>query len=450
MPASPTLATLLAAASLLASPFFLPSPAHARSVVPPRSVSQSRQFIIYCDNAMARGQVAGFAEETKRQLLALFGEKDRWKYPIIVNLATPGTASPTQPPSRVGLYETEGGFKAELSVTLDADPRAVRFHQQIVRALLLEYAYRAQPSLIRSGVRYADPPEWLVEGVVEMFRTRESGCDAEIFKTLVSRGKAPALAEFLAMDFDKLDATSRQLFTACALNLVQLLVELPDGRTSLGKFVRGWRGARDQTIDGLIKHFPMLGLTSQSLEKWWSLSLARLSASKRHEGLSLQETEQRLAPLLTFEIPVPGGNDNATEEKRSFSIEQFEEYKKFPASRAALARMSAGLIALDLEASSLFRPVLAEYQQIATDLSRGKTRRIKERLTAVTLFREKLAHRLEEISDYLNWFEATQNTSKSGSFDDYIKTANAISLPSAPQREDAITQYISRLERQLE
>ena len=46
-----------------------------------RSVSSSKQFIVYCTDVALRGRVASFAEELKGEWLQLLGETDHWKYP---------------------------------------------------------------------------------------------------------------------------------------------------------------------------------------------------------------------------------------------------------------------------------------------------------------------------------------------------------------------------------
>src|SRR5947208_3429447 len=71
----------------------------------PRTVSLSKQFVIYCDDAQARGSVASFAETTKQKLLALLDQHDPWKYPIVINLIRPDAAHPARLASNVALYE---------------------------------------------------------------------------------------------------------------------------------------------------------------------------------------------------------------------------------------------------------------------------------------------------------------------------------------------------------
>src|SRR5207248_10417930 len=141
------------------------------------------------------------------------------------------------------------------------DPADVRFQQQLVRALLLEFAYRDQPALVRGGTPYAEPPTWLVEGATELFQSRDSGPNTSLFKSLIATNRMPAVADFLTLDnASRLDSTTRKIYSQCAMALVQLLVDLPDGRASLGALVKHWPRAKGDSFGELIKNFPVLGI----------------------------------------------------------------------------------------------------------------------------------------------------------------------------------------------
>ena len=110
--------------------------------------------------------------------------------------------------------------------------------------------------------------------------------------------------------------------------------------------------------------------------------------------------------------------------------------------------MSVSLLALGTEANTLFRPVIFEYQKIATDLAHGRTRGVRDRLIMLAEYRDELLHRMDEIADFMNWFEATQPTKKSGSFDDYIKAANTF-FNQKPRRDDGMSRYLDEVEQQI-
>ena len=173
-----------------------------------RSVSVSGQFLVYCDDLASRLRLTGLVEETKKGVLDLLGQKtDRWKHPIIVNVDRMNAATPGMPVSQVRLLETEDGFKVEFDFCLGADPTEVRLEQQLVRAILLEYDCRDQPS-VKAGAVYVEPPAWLVEGAVEIFHSRDAGTESSVYKAIIESNHTPRLEDLLAQDTSGLDSTS--------------------------------------------------------------------------------------------------------------------------------------------------------------------------------------------------------------------------------------------------
>ena len=63
-------------------------------------------------------------------------------------------------------------------------------------------------------------------------------------------------------------------------------------------------------------------------------------------------------------------------------------------------------------------------------------------------YRQRALRRVSDISDYLNWFEATQMQSRSGVFDDYLKTAREISEQDRKQKS-LVGKYLDELEKEL-
>ena len=131
--------------------------------------------------------------------------------------------------------------------------------------------------------------------------------------------------------------------------------------------------------------------------------------------------------------------------KKTFTVGEFEQFRKLPKARAAMAARQNAVVSLNAQAHVLFRPVLSEYEEVFSLLARGKTRRIAERLAAVERYRATVSHRMGEIADYLNWYEATQLGTRSNAFDGYLKAVNVLSREE-DRRSDPVTQYLDRLQ----
>lgn len=415
--------------------------------IPHRSVSASRQFVIYCDDLSARLAISGFAEETKSGILGLLGQQDQWKIPIVIDLSRGDSTRPNQPISQVRLYEVEGGTKkVELDVTLGSDDLSnARFQEQLVRAILLSLEYRNKPPL-RMDAPYIEPPSWLIEGIATLLKNKKNNnTDVDVYKTLLQNNTLPAIADFLSQDIAEMNAASLKLYQAYSLGLLQLLTELPNGRACLAAYVSDLPVGTATRTEDLIKHFPALGSSGENVEKWWTLSMANIAASNRYVGLSLEETENKLEGLL--KITISTGKAGETKE---FALEDYKKFIKLPQAREALAATALNLHILATQASPVFRPVVLDYQEVVQGLQRNKTHRIEEHLKEIANYRQMVLTRMDQIADYLNWFEATQMTNRSNSFDDYMKTARDLSTEGAPKRNDAISRYLDTLELEMQ
>jgi hypothetical protein len=410
-----------------------------------RSVSRSRQFIIYSPDPNARSAVAMAAEDAKDKFLQLLDTNDDWKHPIVIDLSQQQTGDPSAPPSLVRLVSTEDGFKVEFNIVLGDDPRAAHFPQQLIRALLLEYAYRNQTRFIQAGGAYFEPPAWLMDGIASLTADPDPDTGSSLFQSLIDSGKTPTLADFLEENPAEIDDTpSRRLYSACSMSLVRLLTEMPGGRAQMRDYIRHWPGPNADAEAELRKAFPSVDTGGQSLEKWWTLGLASLSAEDRYMGLSLAETGQKLDAALTFDVVMTKAG-----RKERFTLDQYPQFAKAIGGKAALAALSGRLVSLETQCNPLLREVVLGYEELAVQLSHHQSRHFQARLTALAEYRKKLTEHMDQIADYLNWFEATQRTQDSGSFDEYVRTADAMDKVQDPQRNDAITKYMDGVEQAL-
>lgn len=412
-----------------------------------RSVSTSRQFIIYCPDTGLRLAVSGYVETAKASVLETLGLRDHWKLPIVVNLERPLTADPLRPLCQVRLFNTDEGTRVEIDIVIHQDQfKEIRFPQQVVRAVLLELAYRDHPP--GDNKAYFEPPGWLVEGITAQMQARSSGSgpNAPLFKQLIETGRLPKITDFLASNVAMMDSTSHAIYGAYAFSLVEMLSEMPQGRENLARLVKTLGDSGGDAAAQLLKNFPNLGGSEVALEKWWTLGLARFSASDRYRSLTVAETNNLLLPLLKLEIVT----DEKKGTKETFEFADYRKFVKLRTSRPALYARAAALGELLTKAHPLLRPVLTEYQQIAGELARGKTRNVDKSLASIANYRSMIVERMDKISDYLNWFEATQMPERSGAFEGYFKAAEALENQQPRRRVDALSRYVDQVEREFE
>jgi len=92
---------------------------------------------------------------------------------------------------------------------------------------------------------------------------------------------------------------------------------------------------------------------------------------------------------------------------------------------------------------------VVEYQQIALRLASGKRTGVERRLARLKSTQKDIVARMNEIDDYMNWFEATQAKTSSGAFTDYLKAAGQADEPEK-RRRDALSVYLDAVEAQFQ
>lgn len=412
----------------------------------PKSFSRSKQFVVYAAEGAVRGGVGSVAEETKAGVLAALGLPDRWKLPIVVDLRYPDASLPNaRPPSRLILGQTGAGLKVELDLLLGDAGRDNRIRDELVRAILLELAYRDYAAL-PAGQSYNPPPPWLVEGISAYLENEENGVSATLFAALLPASQTLSLEEFLNRNPAALDSTSRAVYRAYAFTLVRLLVQdLPGGKAGLASYIHDLPGLgmeSERGAGGLRSHFPELASTPDSLDKWWSLSLARVAASDQYRAFTPEETDRRLTEALTFQAPAT----TAGKDPKTCAISDYRDVIALKDRRRILQPMQQTLLELSARASPLLRPMVEEYQLIVAEMIRGKAGGLDERLSRLGAQRAEALTRKASIDDYLNWYEATQLKTASGAFDSYFRAARQVKAAQQARRPDAISTYLDGLE----
>jgi hypothetical protein len=401
-----------------------------------RSVSPSQQFIVYSADSALRAGISDLAEQTKANLVTLLRRSDDWKTPLVINLQLPQANLPDVPAVALRFSQTGFSLKLQLDLTLATEVDRPAIERQLLRAILLEMIYRREPD-IAAGTAYVEPPDWLLEGVLALTPGRDR---APLMEALAASDKIMPLEEFLRQQPGLLDSATRQLYRAYSFALVQLLVDGTDGHARLARYIDNLSRASADPLGDLRAQFPELA--GNDMEKIWKSGVARLSAGQDYYLLTFGETERRLDELLRTKLSDPA------HPAKTFLLEDFSRMKPSRGQAVALKQLTQGLLVLATRANPILRPIVQDYQRIAARLGVGKNHGATARLTRLKTSRAKIAMRMGEIDDYMNWFEATQSRTKSGEFSDYLKAASEANQPE-PRRRDPLSVYLDALEEQF-
>lgn len=410
---------------------------HAQGESLPRSISTSRQFIVYSSDTQLRGALCDLAERTKNKLLGILRTKDDWKTPIVVSAEYPQANAPELPPAALKFSQTGFGLKLQLDIVIPPDVSAPTVQRELLRATLLELIYRRQPNLT-VGSAYVEPPSWLLQGLLVYDRADPAQL-LEPLLALEQREQLMPLEQFLQQRPALLEPSSRVLYSAYARALLDLLLSQPDGCAKLAQFIHALPESSNDPLADLRAQFSVFG---DDPEKVWRANITQAAKPGGFRLLSDAETETQLDQILHVKIIGPG------REEKTYALEEFPSFMRNKSAPPVLRRLSQDLMLLGTRANPLSRSTVIEYQQIAALLSRGKIKHMKERLDCARTARAAIAQRMQQIDDYLNWFEATQSGTPSGAFADYMRAAEQTAEP--PSRRDPISTYLSAIETQFQ
>ena len=326
-----------------------------------QSVSTSRQFIVYGTDLAVRGAICDFAERTKRELLTLFSQPDNWATPIVINAQYPRANLPELPRLSVGLAQTGFGLKLQLDLVIDSGVTRPEIRQELLRALLLEMIYRAQPN-IPAGAAYISPPDWCLEGVLGQQSDVTRDRAAAILTVPVAAKNVLTLEKFLAQRPELLDAPGRNLHRAFALALVDLLSHAPDGPHRLTQFILDLPGASNDPMAELRSHFPGL-FDSAGAERTWQNQVARFSTDQPYQLLTSAETERRLDETLRLKISERGVEKN-------YELTQFPIFRKHRSAKKTLSVLGHDLENLATRAHPVYAPIIADYAEVSAHRAR--------------------------------------------------------------------------------
>ncbi len=403
-----------------------------------RSTSSTGQFTIYCDDKNLRSAIVMFAEDTKERILRILKERDDWDLPILITIdrATPGK---NKPGVAIALINTVAGPKIEINALLGDDPASIHLQKHLIRALFLEHAYRNRT--IENRAPIAEPPWWAVEGIIQTMRRRDGQLTTDIFKQIADHTKLPSLEKLITRPPAQLAATNTEIDRAAALCLIEALLALPDGPKNLARLLREWPLHHQDPVGAITRHFPELAQNESALSKWWALQLARFAHSERWQTLTPAQTHEQLIPLLTIHIPTekPGIT-------QPYALADFPTYLEKSAALQTLRANQNALITLSSRANPVYRSLIAEYEQIVALLIAKKTKTIPARLATAEKARATILGRSTLITDYLNWYEATQPAARVPVFADYLR---ATKTPQPAPLDPRITEYLDSLEKEF-
>lgn len=409
---------------------------------PQFSVSPSRQFVIYAKESGIRMAFSSSAEAVKRRLLTLLALGDEWRYEIVIQVDESEPVTPLARYSAGRVIPLEDGFRFQLDVKLASGFTRREFNRELIRLLLLEEmlsAHAGQEAALKTTRLL---PPWLHDGLSELVRYRDEGTPIELFSGLLGSRKILEIQEILGGEPSKMDSVSRTAFEGSSAAFVRSLLEQDSGAQRLARTIRELPRYEGDVRPLLLEFYPALSRSSSSMEKWWALEVASMAQPKALDFLSIGETRRMLGEALTVRL------DSNGDGPRTAPLSDFRTIEKSGDLRRLLVPNKILLMRLSYRCFPLYRSIIDDYREVLERMMQYKSLGISGRLEKVDERRARLDALLENMSDYLNWYEAARVSAKSGAFEDYKMVVDELRREE-PVREDRISRYLDEVEARL-
>lgn len=404
-----------------------------------RTVSQSGQFIVFSKESAPRMEVARNLEDLKTGFNGMFRIPDTWKMPILVNLEAERPPRQRNPDAfSIGFFESEGdALRIQVDVFDPAFVATPQFSLEIIRAMLLEIAYRETP--IKAGKAFQLPPDWIVEAAIGRLNLKSKAVKPAVYSSLLASESPPELRDFLRLRPSSLDSTSRILYRAQAIALFDALMQLPDGATGLQNYIRKTR-RNPATIEEIISVFPSLAEDKSAIGRRWLLSIAKASSTNRSDLLTSRETGKELYRILEIKALPDPKNPEVAAMSGPYALESIARSRN---GRFILNQLNEELLRLSLRAHPMFQPLVQDYMQIVRDLIAKPKRRVDKRVASAEEIRASLRSHNSEVESFIDWVETTKISEADEATAVAIEESDTIEDP--PPRPDAISRHLDAI-----
>jgi hypothetical protein len=147
---------------------------------------------------------------------------------------------------------------------------------------------------------------------------------------------------------------------------------------------------------------------------------------------------------VRFRLPADGGGAGEP------VVCRLSDYGKFiKLTKESRAKVLSGneleLLRLSQEGLPVYRSVINDYRELVKRLIDAKKWGLSKRFEDIEERTARLAARMRDVEDFMNWYEATQLSRKSGAFSDYKKAVDQLRRET-PRRDDRISGYLDGIE----
>lgn len=394
-----------------------------------RTVSSSKQFTVFGGTRQERSDLARRAERLKEGLQRELGIGARWRDPILLILTPSDAVRLRQPRVFVQVFDAdEAGRKIEVNFSPGSLQEQALVDGGVIRAVLLEVSLQKQKF---EGDRFVEPPSWLVSAMTAALARGDTALGAPVYSALLEGKGMPKLQRFLKENGDTLRGRAREIHAAQSYALYRALSESEGGKPRIEENLTLSDPARDP-VDRFGQTWPELLAEPDRVARMWALSVARLASPERTDFASSSDSAKR----LTAVIESLGTPDSELDPAGAML-----ELARTPEGRFRFEQAAGELRRLGFRAHPLYAALIEEYREMFDGLARKKRRGFAAKFSEAEDLRWALDDRSNEITDYLNWYQANAPASEPA-----VNLATMLPPEPVARRNDAISRYLDSVE----
>ncbi|MGB0145247.1 MAG: hypothetical protein ACPGAP_10795 [Akkermansiaceae bacterium] len=388
------------------------------------------------------------ADSLIKEFDTLVGELAGKALPIYVQLYPAVDGKPSVM-KRSFFVSSQGESKYRLQIDLRLGPGNSfdrgEFDRRLLEMILMERTLRSLP--VEETAEKVEIRPWLVAGLLEAMAWRNGRGDRRMYSSLMESGGWVEVEKLVdRINLTELDVLSRELFRASSGALVMALLSQTQGTENMRKFLARVAVFEGEQLTLLRTHFPQVNLGPEGLERWWMLQVAAMSEKKLTEVMTIPETDRRVGKILQLHLkdvrgrPMQVGLDSW---RMVAELETKEE-------RLEAVRYTVDLLAhLSFRCFPTYRPVIGDYLEIMSDLVKGKTNNIDERIAGIESYRKIEMERHAKVVDLMDWFHLVSVREESGAFDNYLRVRESL-RHGGENRNDPLNRYLDKVQTAFE
>ncbi len=410
------------------------------------SVGLNRQFKVKGESLMLNKKVSSLCNNLANSVHQFLGEKrpDEGFYTINVSLYSKGDAKKANLFSNKVRELDGGGYRLDLLVDIREQIQSSVLESAIMQAIVIERTLQHHAGLGEGDK--IEVPLWVSDGLLGAIHWKAGKGKRGMYEVLNRKPDlfpVDRLFKTTQKDVNEMGDTLRALYKASSTAMMMSILRQPEGKEGVKAMLSEVAVFEGETSELLRKNISAMNVGTKGLTKLWNLQLAEMAAPRLQDTKTIIQTEEELRGTLFFTLV---GDDRL---ERRVAMEDFDVLLGMEDKERVKTTvfLNQKLIQLGYRAFPDYQPVLAEYGFILTDLARGKTEGIADKLKNLKFERERMYESGKRVRDVLDWYRISTAKGLNGDFTGYQRLLEQMRREEKREQQNGVSSYVNEVEK---